>query len=231
MSDERVSEEAIAALAAADLAVALRETALDPLAPQPAATAPDPDLVALADELVVFFGEFVAAIEVLARGDRPDEAISLLLLEVSSVLSDGARLGAIADVVPDGDWEPDAGVEPDVDELRAALHELLEPVDSYAEVFDPYAGHELVTASMSDDVATTVADLLHGIAHHTAGRPVEALWWWQYSYLSSWGPAASAALRALQSLVAHVRLGAPIEEDEADGDLLERAALSDARDD
>lgn len=212
MSDQ--ADQTLQALAAADLAVALRETDSDPLTAAPTPTAPDADLVALADELVVFFGEFVAAVEAMAAGGRPDEAVSFLLLEVSSVLGDGARLGAIVDVVPDGDWEPDAGVEPDVDALRDALHRLLEPVDSYAEVFDPYAAHEIVHAQISDDLVTTVADLLHGIAHHTAGRPIEALWWWQYSYLASWGPAASAALRALQSLVAHVRLGAPIDDDE-----------------
>jgi Domain of unknown function (DUF5063) len=231
MSDPRTTEEA---LAAADLAVALRETEADPMSPLPEATAPDADLVALADELVVFFGEFVAAVEALAAGDRPDEAVSLLLLEVSSVLGDGARLGAMVDVVPDGDWEPDAGTEPDVDGLREALHGLLDPVDSYAEVFDPYAAHEIVHAQVSDDLATTVSDLLHGIAHHTAGRPIEALWWWQYSYLSSWGPAASATLRALQSLVAHVRLGAPIEEDDLTDEeelLLARAARADVDDD
>lgn len=211
----------LAAVVAADLAAALRETETDPLVHEPAPTAPDADLVVLADELVLAFGEFVAAVEALASAQRPDEAVSLLLLEVSAVLGAGARLGAITDVVPDGSWEPDAGIEPDVDALRDALHQLLEPVDTYAEVFDPYAGHEVVHAQISDDLVTTVADLLHGIAHHTAGRPVEALWWWQYSYVSSWGPAASATLRALQSLVAHVRLGSPIVEHHDVEDLAE----------
>lgn len=207
----------VQALAAADLAAALVEEESDPLLVDPAATPADPDLVLLGDELVTAFGSFVAAVEALAGGTRAAEAVSMLLLEVSQVLADGARLGALVDVVPDGRWEPDAGSEPDVDDLRAALHRLLEPVDSYAEVFDPYAGHEIVAARLSDDLASTVCDLLHGIAHHTAGRPIEALWWWQYSYLSSWGPAASAALRALQSLVAHVRLGTPMEEDAEEG--------------
>jgi hypothetical protein len=44
---------------------------------------------------------------------------------------------------------------------------------------------------------------------------VEALWWWQFSYFSNWGSTASATLRALQSLVAHVRLNQPL--DELDG--------------
>jgi hypothetical protein len=56
-----------------------------------------------------------------------------------------------------------------------------------------------------------VTDLRHGMAHYSEGRVSEALWWWQFSYLSNWGPTASAALRALQSLVAHVRLDTPLD--------------------
>jgi Domain of unknown function (DUF5063) len=55
-----------------------------------------------------------------------------------------------------------------------------------------------------------VADLRHGMAHYREGRVSEALWWWQFSYLSNWGTTATAALRALQSLVAHVRLNTPL---------------------
>ena len=39
----------------------------------------------------------------------------------------------------------------------------------------------------------------------------EALWWWQYSYVADWGNLASAALRALQSVVAHDRLDTEFE--------------------
>jgi hypothetical protein len=139
--------------------------------------------------------------------------VSILLLELSSLLAAGAPLGAIEDVVPDDRFEPDAGAEPDIDKLRNRLHELLGPVDDYVEVFDPYAGPEVMAARLSDDLSQITSDLLHGLAHHAAGRPLEALWWWQFSYLSTWGVAASAALRALQSLVAHVRLEVPIDTD------------------
>jgi hypothetical protein len=50
--------------------------------------------------------------------------------------------------------------------------------------------------------------LLHGLAHYRAGRQTEALWWWQFSYLSHWGSQAATTLRALQSVVAHDRLDA-----------------------
>ena len=66
-------------------------------------------------------------------------------------------------------------------------------------------------ARLSDDLTAIVADLLHGLAHHTAGRTLEALWWWQTTYLSSWGDSGAMALRALRSLVSHVRAGAPLE--------------------
>jgi hypothetical protein len=53
----------------------------------------------------------------------------------------------------------------------------------------------------------------------------EALWWWQFSYVASWGGEASGALRALQSVIAHDRLDAEFESEqevvEAAGEMLE----------
>jgi hypothetical protein len=174
------------------------------------------DLAEIADDMAAAAQQFVAVIEVVAAADGPDESISILLLELSSLLASGAPLGAIVDVVPDERFEPDAGREPAVDRLRDRLRDLLGPADEYAEIFDPYSGPEVVMARLSDDLADIVSDLLHGLAHHAAGRPLEALWWWQFSYLSTWGQGASAALRALQSLVAHVRLEVPIDVEAAD---------------
>ncbi len=175
------------------------------------------DLAELADHMAAAAAQFVRAVEVVAGAENPDEVISILLLELSSLLASGAPLGAIEDVVPGEEFEPDAGPEPDVDRVRSRLRELLGPIDEYVEVFDPYAQPELMAARLSDDLSQITTDLLHGLAHQAAGRRLEALWWWQFSYLSTWGPAASAALRALQSLVAHVRLEVPLEVDpEAD---------------
>jgi hypothetical protein len=151
---------------------------------------------------------FLIALAELARGESPEHAVSLLLLEVSQLLLAGGRLGAIRDVVPVERFEPDAGFDPDADDMRAALARLLEPIDEYDEILDPYEP-ETVRCRISDDLAGVAADLTHGLAHYRAGRSDEALWWWQFSYLSSWGSTASAALRALQSVVAHVRLDSP----------------------
>ena len=174
------------------------------------------DLADIADEMAAAALQFVAAVEAVAGEQSPDESISILLLELSGLLASGAPLGAIIDVVPNERFETDAGLEPDLDRLREALRNLLGPADEYVEVFDPYSGPEVVPARQSDDLADICSDLLHGLAHHAAGRPLEALWWWQFSYLSTWGQGASAALRALQSLVAHMRLEVPIDVAPAD---------------
>lgn len=163
------------------------------------------DLADFTAEIADQIESFLIALTEIARGDSPDSAVSLLLLEVSQLLLAGGRLGAIRDVVPDERFEPDAGFDPDADDLRVALARLLEPIDEYDEVTDPYEP-EIVRARMSDDLSGVAADLTHGLAHFRAGRSVEALWWWQFSYLSSWGSAASGVLRALQSVVSHVRL-------------------------
>ena len=92
-------------------------------------------------------------------------------------------------------------------ELRERLAKLLGPIDRYVEIFDPYQNPaSAATFVLSDDIADVTADLIHGLQHFRAGRAIEALWWWQFSYLSHWGTHAGAALRALQSVVAHARL-------------------------
>lgn len=156
---------------------------------------------------------FVLAIREIAAAEDPDYAISLLLLETSQVLLAGGRLGAISDVVPDERFEPDAGFDPDVEGLRTSLANLLEPIDEHAALFDPYASDpELFTSRLSDDIADVMSDLLHGLQHYRAGRSTEALWWWQYSYLSNWGSTGSSVLRALHSVVSHVRLDTEIDD-------------------
>ncbi|MFE1749122.1 DUF5063 domain-containing protein [Streptomyces anandii] len=170
---------------------------------------PDDFAVQIADQVE----SFLVAVTEVAKGDEPDSAVPFLLLEVSQLLLAGGRLGAHEDIVPDERYEPDPGPEQDVDILRENLGRLLEPIDVYSEVFDPYEPRRApVPARISDDLADVVADLRHGMAHYRAGRVTEALWWWQFSYFSNWGSTASATLRALQSLVAHVRLNQPLAE-------------------
>jgi uncharacterized protein DUF5063 len=150
---------------------------------------------------------FLLALRAIARGDEPGGSIPLLLLEVSQVLLAGGRLGVHEDFLPLEEYEPDPGPDPDLDELRLRLAVLLESVDAYTEVFDPYADPpELVSGLVSDDLTSIASALAHGLHHFRAGRVDEALWWWQFSYVSSWGTEASSVLRALQSIVAHDRL-------------------------
>ena len=149
---------------------------------------------------------FLDAVTEVATGSSPDIAIPVLLLALSQSLLAGARLGAITDVVPSERFEPDAGPDPDVDPVRASLANVFEGLDEYADIVDPLTNGEVVRGSLSDDLADVAADLAHGLRHYRAGRVDEALWWWQFSYLSTWGLRATTALRVLQSMLGHLRL-------------------------
>jgi hypothetical protein len=160
---------------------------------------------AVADQSATFL---LALREIALEGDRAT-AVPLLLLEVSQLLFAGARLGVQVDFVPREEFEPDAGPDPDLDLMRERLAVLLEGVDDFTEVFDPYIDPpELVSSRLSDDLADIASSVAHGLQHYRAGSTEEALWWWQFSYVSSWGAEASASLRALQSVIAHDRLDA-----------------------
>ena len=172
---------------------------------------------------------FLLSLRAMARGDASGgEAISLLLLEVSQILLAGGRLGVHEDFTPADEYEPDAGPDPDLDAMRLRLAVLLEEVDAYTVVFDPYVDPpELVSSLLSDDLASMASALAHGLRHFRAGRTSEALWWWQFSYMSTWGNEATAVLRALQSIIAHDRFDVEFESEaeqvEAADEMLESA--------
>lgn len=149
---------------------------------------------------------FIDGLTRLVGGEGGDATLPLLLVEVAQVSLAGTQLGAAQDVILQGNVEPALSEDPDIDPLRTALAARLAPVDDYAEVFDPYKDTVVTPYRLSDDLAAVAADLIHGLRHYQAGRPLEALWWWQYSYFNTWGNHAGAALRALQALVAHTRL-------------------------
>jgi hypothetical protein len=164
------------------------------------------ELHQLAQETANEAQTFLDTVTEVAAGSAPDTAIPVLLLASSQILLAGARLGAITDVVPSERFEPDAGPDADIDPVRTGLANLLEGLDEYADIVDPLTSGELVEGRLSDDLADIAADLAHGLDHYRAGRIDEALWWFQFSYLSTWGVRATSALRVLQSMLGHLRL-------------------------
>ena len=167
----------------------------------------DPETEEFATQIADSVESFLIAVRAIAQEQDGGRAISLLLLEISQVLLAGARLGAQRDFTPRGEYQPDVGPDPDVDPMRLRLADLLGNVDTYSFVFDPYVP-EVVESQLSDDLTSIATDLENGLRHFRLGNVEEALWWWQFSYVSSWGNLAGAALNALLSVVAHDRLDA-----------------------
>ncbi len=168
----------------------------------------DADLVLLGAETAAEAREFLAVLRSIGNGESTEQAIPLLLLATSQILVTGARLGAITDVVPAEQFESDLGGDFDVEALRHSLGALLTGLDEYAEIVDPMISGEVSTTTLSGAFTEIASALVHGLRHYADGRVTEALWWWQFSYLSSWGALATGALRALQSILAHIRLDA-----------------------
>src|SRR4051812_48841424 len=158
---------------------------------------------------------FLLALREIAREGNVCQAIPLLLLEISQISLTGARLGAQQDFEPRQEYQPDVGPESDLDDMRLRLAEMLDNLDTYSYVFDPYVPG-VVESQLSDDLTSIASDLENGLRHYRQGDVAEALWWWQFSYVSSWGNLAGTSLNALLSVVAHDRLDAEFTgEDEA----------------
>jgi hypothetical protein len=191
MTDQTTAEELIAAAAT-----------LPPLEPA------DEFAAQIADQVESFL---IAVRAVASEGDL-GTGISILLLEISQVLLAGARLGAQVDFTPESDYQPDVGPDADLDGLRLRLADLFDNLDTYSFVFDPY-DPEQVESQISDDLTSIAADLENGLRHFRLGNTAEALWWWQFSYVSSWGNLAGAVLNALLSIVSHDRLDIDVDLD------------------
>ncbi|MDN5744771.1 MAG: DUF5063 domain-containing protein [Nocardioidaceae bacterium] len=163
------------------------------------------ETVRLADDIAASVRAFLHGIRVVAAEATGGQAVSLLLLQISEIALTGARLGVQRDFSPRAEFQPDDGPDPDLDDLRLQLADLLGNVDTYSYVFDPY-DREVVEGLLSDDLTSIVADLEVGVRHYDVGDVDEALWWWQFSYVSSWGGLAGSSMKALISVVAHDRL-------------------------
>jgi hypothetical protein len=172
----------------------------------------DDETAEFAQQIADSVESFLLALRAIAREASGGQAISLLLLEISQVLLAGARLGAQRDFTPSTEYQPDVGPEADLDGLRLRLAGTLGNVDTYGFVFDPYVP-EVVESQLSDDLTSIASDLENGLRHYRSGDIAEALWWWQFSYVSSWGNLAGAALNALLSVVSHDRLDVDNEEE------------------
>jgi hypothetical protein len=170
----------------------------------------EPELEEFAQQIADAVESFLVSLQAMSREENAGTVVPLLLVEVSQILFAGARLGAQQDFTPSAEYQPDVGPDPDLDAMRLRLARLLDSVDIYTYNFDPYAP-DISQGQLSDDLTAIATDLANGLRHFRSGDVSEALWWWQFSYLASWGESASAALRALQSVVAHDRLYADFE--------------------
>lgn len=164
------------------------------------------DLASLAQDTAGQARAYLLTLREVSSGAAPESALPLLLLALTQVQAAGARLGAMVDVVPQERFEPDTGPDADLEEILTGLRGLFGDVDAFVDLADPLVSDERTSGSIAGDLTTVAADLAHGLGHYEQGNVVEGLWWWQYSYLSSWGERAAVATRGLLGLLSHVRL-------------------------
>lgn len=166
------------------------------------------DVEAIARDFATQSQRYLDTVTEIAAGEHDGANLSLLLLATTQALADGARLGAMHDVLPEEQFEPDNGPGPDFGPLLVALTRELEGLDEYADLVDPLTSAELTVGNLPGDLITVAEALSQGLQHYRNGAVAEALWWWQFSYLSDWGERAATAARVLLGVLSHVRLDA-----------------------
>jgi hypothetical protein len=165
----------------------------------------DPEIEEFAQQIADAVEAFLVALQAMSREENAGTVVPLLLVEVSQILFAGARLGAQQDFQPESQYQPDVGPDPDLDAMRMRLADKLGELDTYAHNIEPY-DPDTVPAQISDDLTLIATDIANGLRHFRAGNVDEALWWWQFSYLASWGNNACGVLTALHAIIAHSRL-------------------------
>ena len=148
------------------------------------------DLEDFAPQIADQVESFLLALREIAAAEDPDDAISLLLLEVSQLLLAGGRLGAHRRLRARRAVRARRRARPRPRRAAArAGQRCSEPIDELHRGLRPLrrpagARHRRGSPTTSPSIAATS---LHGLRHYR-GRPVgEALWWWQFSYVSTWG--------------------------------------------
>ena len=169
----------------------------------------DRDLVAIGQAIAVAVGAHLA-------GAQPGHLVPVgepvaIRVGIERVGVEGDLL-AVREAIAVGVGQKEVGPEPDLDAMRMRFATMLDSVDTYSYVFDPYVP-EVVESRLSDDLASIAIDLENGLRHFRAGDVDEALWWWQFSYVNNWGNLAGAALNALLTVVAHDRFDTDFEAD------------------
>src|SRR5258708_7116545 len=124
----------------------------------------------LADRIAGQARDFLDGVAALAHGEGGDEAVPLLLLEISQILLAGAQLGASKDVILPDNWEPDVGADPDLDSLRSGLARRLADYDEYAALFDPYSDTALTAFRLPAALAALAPNLIHPLPHSDTPR-------------------------------------------------------------
>ena len=120
---------------------------------------PDSDFEDFAQQIADQVGSFLLALRAIAQGEAGRRARSRCCCSRSArCCSPAAGSACTPTSCRPSEYEPDAGPDPDLDAMRLRLAVLLESVDAYTEVFDPYVDPpEIVSSLLSDDLAS-IAD-------------------------------------------------------------------------
>lgn len=103
-------------------------------------------------------------------------------------------IGAVA--LPKGD-EPEAIDESGPVPQAPSTWTAFEQFEHYWEIFDPYAGDEPVTGSLTEDLLDVYLDVCRGLSLWDSAQENAAIWEWRFSFDTHWGTHAIDALWAL----------------------------------
>ncbi len=146
------------------------------------------------EQFIALSREYISTVDNISEQTMPHDFLSKCLLLLPQIYALGLQL-------------PD--VEPEISDVSnsnfayptSSIMKILGKYDLYNEVFDPVFDEDIVTSSISDDLADIYKDLKDPLSEYDCGKENDAVWAWRFNILGHCGDHIVDTLRAIHRLV------------------------------
>ncbi|HNB53677.1 MAG TPA: DUF5063 domain-containing protein [Anaerolineales bacterium] len=146
------------------------------------------------EQFISLSREYISMIDNLSDKTMPHEFLSKCIVLLPQIYALGFQL-------PNIEPENSDVSKPDFSSPMSSITKVLGKYDFYNEVFDPIFDEDIVTSSISDDLADIYKDLKDPLINYDCGKKNDAIWSWRFNILGHCGDHIVDALRAIHRLV------------------------------
>ena len=146
------------------------------------------------EQFIALSREYISTIDEISDKTMPYDFLSKCLLLLPQIYALGLQ-------IPNVESETSDISNSSYPSPMSSIMRVLGKYDLYNEVFDPIFDKEIVTSSISDDLADIYKDLKDPLINYDFGKENDAVWEWRFNILGHCGDHIVDTLRAIHRLV------------------------------